>query len=164
MFTAREILDIAIRLEHNGERLYRQALDYVTDEPLKEMLTWLVAQEVNHCNRFIEMKNSVKPEADEVWAEQMSAAFLRGAVEHRAFSLEEIDFGSIKDEAELMRVAIEFEEDGVTFYQIIRSFVTDPAVIKHIDEIIEEESKHVKFFRERQRAMGIPEARTLPTQ
>jgi rubrerythrin len=164
MFTAREIFDIAIRLEHNGEQLYRQALDYVTDESLREMLIWLADQEVSHCNRFIEMKNSIKPGADELWAEQMGAAILRGAIEHRAFSLEEVDFKSIQDEAELMRVAIEFEEDGVTFYQIIRSFVTDPEPIKHIDEIIEEECKHVKFFQERQRTMEGLEAKILSPQ
>jgi rubrerythrin len=94
----------------------------------------------------------------------MGAAILRGAIEHRAFSLEEVDFRSIQDEAELMKVAIEFEEDGVTFYQIIRSFVTDPPTIKHIDEIIEEECKHVEFFQERQRTMEGLEAKILSPQ
>jgi rubrerythrin len=156
MFSAREIFEIAIRIEKNGEQLYRQALDYVSDESLRDMLMWLAEQEKRHGNRFAEMKDSVKPGSDDPWAEQMSAAILKGAVGHRAFSLEEVDFTSIEDEEELMQAATAFEEDGITFYEIIRSFVTDPVVIRHIDEIIDEERQHVTFFRERQRAMGEP--------
>ncbi len=155
MFSAKEIFDIAIKLEDNGERFYRKALDLVSDQGLQDALRWLADQEVDHRNRFLKMKNSLKPEADDLWAERMNAAILEGAVSHHALSLDEVDMKTIGDESELMQAAIEFELDGVAFYEIIRSFVTDPETIKHIDEIIEEERRHVLFIRERQKIMEL---------
>ena len=38
MFTAQDILDIAIRLEKNGEKTYREAMRETDDEALQEQL------------------------------------------------------------------------------------------------------------------------------
>jgi rubrerythrin len=151
MFTSSEIFDIAIRLEENGERIYRHALNYVSDPSLKETLTWLADQENQHRRRFAEMKDSMKAGSGDRWAEEMSTAILLGSVQHHAFSLEEVDFESVQDERELIMIAAEFEEDGIMFYEIIRSFVSDADIIEVLDEIIDEERKHLAFLHERQR-------------
>jgi rubrerythrin len=155
MFSAREIYDIAIRLEENGSRFYRAALSHVSDESLRDTLKWLADEEEGHRNRFVAMKNEVKPETDDLWADQMSTAILQGAVEHHAFSLEETEFASVEDETELLKVAIDFEQDGILFYEIIRSFITDSGTLGHIDEIIAEEQKHIELFEERRRTMPV---------
>jgi rubrerythrin len=159
MFSAREIYDIAIRLEENSLRLYREALSHVSDEALRDILQWLADEEESHRSRFVEMKNKVKSESDDLWADQMSTAILQGAVQHHAFSLEEADFASVEDETQLLKVAIDFEQDGILFYEIIRSFVTDPGTLGHIDEIIAEERKHVELFQEIRRTMPVLSAR-----
>jgi rubrerythrin len=153
MFSSREVLDIAIRLEENGERLYREALAYVTDQSLRDTLVWLAEQEQQHRNRFMEMKDSSKVGSDSSLAEQVGVGILREAVDRHAFSLEEVNFESIRDEKELMKSAIEFEQDVLIFYEIIRSFITEPDALKNMDEIIKEEQKHVAFFLERRKAM-----------
>jgi len=159
MFSAREIYDIAIRLEENSVRLYREALSHVSDEALRDILKWLVDEEEGHRNRFVEMKNEVKPESDDLWADRMSTAILQGAVQHHAFSLEETDFASVEDETQLLKAAIDFEQDGILFYEIIRSFVTDSDTLDHIDEIIAEERKHVELFEKRRGTRPVLPAR-----
>lgn len=152
MFSAGEIFDIAVQLEKNGERLYREALEYVSDKSLRDTLLWLADEEVRHKKRFIEMKESVEPGSNDLWAEQMSAAVILGAVRHRAFSLEDVDFKSVRSESELMKIAMEFEEDGVTFYEILCSFITDADTLEAIEKIIEEERKHIECLQKRQAA------------
>lgn len=159
MFSAREIYDIAIRLEENSVKLYREALSHVSDEALRDILKWLADEEEGHRNRFVEMKNEVKPESDDLWADRMSTAILQGAVQHHAFSLEETDFASVEEEAQLLEAAIDFEQDGILFYEIIRSFVTDSSTLDHIDEIIAEERKHVELFEKRRGTMPALPAR-----
>ncbi len=153
MFTSREIFDIAIRLEQNSENLYRKAAKHITDEALKATLLWLADEEKSHQGRFVEMKNSIKAGSEDLWAEQLSLSILQGALEHRAFSLEEVELTSIQDEKELLKIAIEFEEDRITFYQIVGFFVTDSNSMKTIEEIIEQERKSVHLFLKRQRAL-----------
>ena len=41
MFTAQDILDIAIRLENNGEKTYRDALQHTPITDLKTLLAWI---------------------------------------------------------------------------------------------------------------------------
>ena len=42
MFTAHEIVDIAIQLENNGEKTYRDAANCTSDRELKKLLDWVM--------------------------------------------------------------------------------------------------------------------------
>ena len=53
MFTAHDILDIAIRLENNGEKTYRRAREHITDEELKTLLAWIARQEHDHAQKCL---------------------------------------------------------------------------------------------------------------
>ena len=41
MFSIQEILDLAIRLENNGESVYRQAVDEISEPELVSLLQWM---------------------------------------------------------------------------------------------------------------------------
>ncbi|MCU0588251.1 MAG: ferritin family protein [Syntrophobacteraceae bacterium] len=151
MFSASEVFDIAIQLEENGERFYRQAVLQVKDEPLKDLLIWLADQEMNHRESFVSMKTDFNRSTEDRWTEEASGAILRSAMGEHGFSLDEVDFSSIPDEASLLRVAIGFEEDGILFYELIRSFIEDAATLMQLDRIIQEERTHVRLFEERLR-------------
>jgi len=43
----------------------------------------------------------------------------------------------------LLELAIEFEKDTILFYQMLRSFIDDRGVLNGLDNIVEEESRHV---------------------
>lgn len=150
MFTVGEIIDIAIQIEENGESFYRQALKHTFDPTLESLLQWLADEELRHREYFLRMRASMSTGAEDRLAEQVSGAILQNAVGEHAFSLEEVDFSSIKDEGMLIETALGFERDSIMFYEMIQSFVSDPVILGHADEIIEEERKHTELLRERQ--------------
>jgi rubrerythrin len=159
MFSGSELFDIAIQLEENGERFYRQAVLQVEEENLKELLLWLAEQEMHHREVFVEMKSTFKRAPEDRWAEEASGAILQSAVGEHAFSLDEVDFSTIPNEEALMNVAIGFEQDGITFYELIKSFVTDAGARMGLDQIIREERAHVRLFEEqlqKKRARPVP--------
>ncbi len=150
MFTVRDIYDLAIRIEENGERFYRQAMGEVSSPRLKKLLEWNADEEAEHREFFKEKKNAIRDpkDAEDELAEQMSGFVLRDAVSDHAFSLEEVDFSKIFDEKELIRKAIGFEQDSITFYELIASFISDPATLEEIENIKEEERKHVTLLQD----------------
>ena len=154
MFSASEILDLAIQIEENGEHFYRRAMTRFSDQSLQEMLFWFAEQEMRHRDFFVKMKTSLSDESSSRWAEQLSGAILRGAVADHLFSMDEVDPDSITDVKALLQIAIDLEQDSVMFYEIIASFVTEPKSLEQLKAIINEEQKHIELFRERQRALG----------
>lgn len=149
MFTAGEIFSIAVKIEENGERFYREALAGSTEPALKELFQWLADEEARHKNYFLEIKTSLNALNGAPWDAQMGEAILQSVVKDRMFSLEEVQVNSIKDENDLIRVGLELEEDSIKFYEIIVSFLDDAETVKHINEIIKEERKHAEYLTKR---------------
>lgn len=146
LFSAEDIMDIAVQIEKNGERFYRNACAVAADSSLKELLAWLADEEVRHREYFMEMKKAADFKKDAPWAAEMSRALLDSAIADRAFSLQEVDFSSIHDRAALIAVAVTFEEDSITFYEILRGFVTDPDIFKVVDAVRDEEFDHIRLL------------------
>jgi rubrerythrin len=48
MFSIQEILDLAIRIENNGESVYRRAVDEISETALASVLQWMADEEVEH--------------------------------------------------------------------------------------------------------------------
>ena len=54
-FKAGEILRVAVRIEENGERLYRHAAGLADDRKLKDLFAFLASEEAKHKKTFAEM-------------------------------------------------------------------------------------------------------------
>lgn len=146
MFSTSEILDLAIRIEENGEHFYREAMDKVTDPSLIAILGNIADEEVRHRDWFISMKQSRSIHGLDSMQERVSGLFLQDAVDDHGFSLEEVDFAALRDEESILRVAIGFEEDSIAFYEIISAFVEDKGPLKQLQSIIEEEKRHIALL------------------
>ena len=59
MFLIHEILDLAIRLEKNGESVYRNAVDKASKPELVSLLEWMADEEVKHASWFSNLKQKV---------------------------------------------------------------------------------------------------------
>ena len=153
MFSASEILDLAIQIEENGEHFYREAMGKFSDQSLVEMLFWFAEQEKRHRDFFISMKSSLKRGNGERWAEQLRGAMLRDGVADHLFSMDEVNLDSILDVKTFFQIAIGLEHDTVMFYEIIASFVSEPNTLAQLRVIINEELKHIELFKERQIAL-----------
>lgn len=147
VFEIGEILDLAIRLERNGEAEYRAAMRRVSDPRLLEMLEWMAEEEVRHRRWFENLKQTLDTGGGNPFLKEMGRSLFGDTVGSQSFSLREVDFAAIETAAELLEVFGEFENDTVVFYEMIEPFVEDGPTRGQLREIIEEEKRHIDQIR-----------------
>ncbi len=148
MFSAEEILDIAIRLEQNGEAIYRKAMKEIDTPEFVKMLQWISTEENQHAGWFENLKNDLSSRPDNPVAREMQKEVFQDMIGDQSFSLKDVDFSRISGIDELIRVFIEFEEDTVLFYEMLEPFLQEEASLKQLKKIIAEEKHHIQRLRE----------------
>ena len=144
MFSAKEILDLAIKLEKNGEAVYRDAITKVTDPSLVPLLEWMAEEELKHADWFAELKHKLETKNDNPFAEEMSRELFNEMLGEKNFSLKDVDFSTIDNGDDLIQIFIEFEKDSIIFYEVLKPFVEEPAVRQSLQKIIDEEKRHIE--------------------
>ena len=148
MFTMTEIIEFAIRIEENGEKVYHDASEKVSDSSIVSLLQWLAHEESEHVRWFSDLKETVKDEGVNPKVGEMGQSLLLGVVGDQTFSLKEKDLSTIDDLKEVLKIALGFEKDTVIFYEMMKSFIQEDAVLDKLDQIIQEENRHVKVLSE----------------
>jgi rubrerythrin len=148
VFAIREIIDLAIRLEKNGESTYRQAIQRSSDGELKTALSWMAQEEASHAQWFSKLRVSLDQEGKNPFLEEMSRELFDDLVGGQSFSLKEVDFAGVESLEELVEVFIEFEKDTVLFYEMIAPFTEDRATRAHLQTIIAEENRHISRLKD----------------
>ncbi len=148
MFTANEILDMAIKLEKNGEVVYRDAIEKVSNPELITLLEWMANEEAKHANWFAEFKLKLDQKSVNPFMEKMSRELFNDLLGDKNFFLKDVDFSSVSDLDALIAIFIEFEKDSVRFYQILEPFIGDPVSLESLKKIIDEENCHIKRLQE----------------
>jgi rubrerythrin len=144
MFTTDEIFDLAIRIERNGEKFYRDVISRAESAELREALQWLADEEVRHAQFFAKLKEESKNRERTVPREDgVDNMLLQDLLGDRVFSLDDLDFSSLSDLRSLLRHAVEFEKDTILFFEMIKPFVEEDAAMEQLEAIIEEERRHV---------------------
>ena len=148
MFSAKEIIDLAIKLEKNGEAVYRDAIGNVLNPGLVPLLEWMADEEVKHANWFADLKHNLETHNENPFAEEMSRELFNEMLGEKNFSLKDVDFSAIEDIGDLIEVFIEFEKDSIIFYEVLKPFVEDPAARDYLEKIVEEEKRHIERLKE----------------
>jgi len=148
MFTLSEIIDLAIRIEKNGENAYRKAQEEVSNPSLASMLQWLAEEEVDHEKWFTRLKENAATLAEDPKLEEMGKSILQGVLGDQAFSIKDADFSKTEDINSLLELSVEFEKDTILFYEMLSAFIDDEETLSQLDKIIEEEKRHVQLLEE----------------
>lgn len=149
MFTAREIIGLAVRIEENGEEVYRKAARKVADPAIASMLLRLADDEAEHARWFAGRAETLPDDpAAEASLQKMADSILEGILGDQAFSLRDADFSRIELVDDLLRIAVEFEKDTVLFYELIGSLVSEPGDRLHLEAVILEEKGHIRQIEE----------------
>ncbi|MGA6924473.1 MAG: ferritin family protein [Desulfosarcina sp.] len=148
MFTVQNILDIAIRLESNGEKIYREARKHTDDAKLKALLSWIAEEECSHARWFDDLKERILQDEDHHIVSEMSRALVEDVIQGQAFSLQEVDFKAIDTPEKMIRAFIGFEDDTVTFYKFLQTFVHDSVTAAQLEQIVAEEEKHIRQLKD----------------
>jgi rubrerythrin len=146
MFSLREVLDLAIQIEKNGEQYYRDAVKKVSNSSLKSMLEWLAEQERKHQSWFSERKEKLGTEGEDPEVAEMGSSILKGILGDQSFSLKEADLSAIDGLEALIQLAVEFEKDSILFYEMIGSLIEDSDTSEKLNEIIAEENRHIELL------------------
>ncbi len=148
MFAVEEILDMAIRIEKNGEAVYRSAIDKIANQELISLLEWMADEEVKHAKWFSELKHEIETLAKNPFVQELGREFINGILGKQSFSLKEVDFSQVDRINDLIDIFIEFEEDGILFYEMLQPFIQDQETLGKLDKIIAEEKRHIEQLTE----------------
>jgi len=144
MFSVLEILDLAIKLERNGESVYRNAVGKVKKPDLISLLLWMADEEAQHGRWFSEMKKKIETHSINPFMEEMSRQVFGGILGDKSFSHRDVDFSKVDRLDDLIGIFIEFEKDTILFYEALIPFVEDNDALESIKKIIAEENSHIK--------------------
>ena len=148
MFSTKEIIDLAIKLEKNGEAVYRGAIEKVSMPGLVPLLEWMADEEVKHADWFAQLKLNLETKNENPFVAEMSRELFSEMLGDKNFSLKEVDFSSIENINDLVEIFIEFEKDSIIFFEILKPFVEDPVAREHLSKIIDEEKCHIERLKE----------------
>jgi rubrerythrin len=148
MFTAHEILDLAIQLEENGEAVYREAAGQASNADIRELLLWMAEEEVKHTRWFTELKQEIQTGSINPFMEEMSRKVFSGILGDKSFSHRDVNFAEIERTEDLIKIFIEFEKDTVIFYETLIPFIEDNHTLHYVTKIIAEENNHIKKLHE----------------
>ncbi|MHA1278010.1 MAG: ferritin-like domain-containing protein [Candidatus Helarchaeota archaeon] len=146
LFTADEILQMAIEIERTGAAFYRSAAENISDSDNKKLLVQLAEMEDDHEKTFQSMKADLtKAEKTQTTfdPENESAQYLRALADTKVFYQKEIDLSSMK---EIMKAAITAEKDSIVFYLGMKDLVPAKLGQAKIDNIIQEEMGHIRLL------------------
>ncbi len=148
MFTIQEIVEMGIRIEKNGEAVYRDAIKRISNPELESLLEWVADEEVGHSKWLTDVKGMSEEADRDPFVEEMARELLFDQMGDQTFSLKEVDFSKIGGVDDLITVFIEFENDGILFYEMLRSFIQDAEVQAQLDRVVAEERRHIQKLEE----------------
>ncbi len=152
MFTAADIRDIAIQIEENGEKAYRQASREVADPEIAKIFAWMADEEKRHAQWFA-LLDSGKPLTEEQQKiEEMGRGLLKEMIADQTFSMEHEELLKVKTFEEMVSQSKSFEQDTILFYQFIKGMLDDDDACRQIELIIAEEQRHFELLAEMKEA------------
>jgi len=148
MFSIHDIIALAIRLEQNGESVYRAALERATDPEIRDLLEWMADAERDHARWFSDLKTVLEKDRDAHIHGEMRRSLTDDYFGDQTFSLKDVDLASMETFEELIRTAIEFERDSILFYEMLAPFIAGKTAAETLQRILEEENLHIRKLKD----------------
>jgi rubrerythrin len=146
-FTGREVLDMAIRIEENGMRYYTDAGKASASKEVKRLFKTLAEEEAGHIKAFTDLKRLASGDdyaAFDPYVEEASM-YLKALADTEVFTSPEEGrklANAVRDEKEVLNVAIVMEKDSLLFYyEILRMIRERDRVV--VERLIEQEKEHL---------------------
>jgi rubrerythrin len=148
MFTVNDLIDIAVKMEKNGETRYLASMQKVRHPKLKSLLQWMADEEAAHRTWFADKKDRWASDVDQTDLETILPDVIKEMMGDKTLSLDEVDFSQIRSTVSLLETFETFERDTILFYEFLQAFIQDPDALAGLRKIIEEEKKHAAELRE----------------
>ncbi|ROR01532.1 ferritin family protein [Desulfosoma caldarium] len=156
MFSAEEVLKMAVRIEENGEKYYRRAMKLQKNPSLRDILRDLAEDESRHAQWFNEMRGRLSAEeGEDRWVREVTGDLLQSMIGDQTFSLKEVDPAQLDSLEKILETALEFEKDSILFYDMLTGFMDEGESARALQEIIAEEKLHVEILEARLKALSL---------
>jgi len=151
IFTASEILQFAVKIEQNGEALYRTIAERTAEPTVRKLFLFLAKEDLRHAGIFGQMLSEVeKFEPMETYPGEY-AAYMNAYTAEIIFPATVIrELPPSTDPIAALDFGIRRELDSITYYMHAKDLVP-PNHAEQLDQIIAEERKHFIKFSEMKR-------------
>jgi rubrerythrin len=158
-FNADEIFEMAIEIEQNGAKFYKEAAQNATEEDIKKMLLDMAAMEVGHIKTFQAMRKELTEK------EKVETAFDpydEGALYLQAMADSHGTEGRVsltqkltgqETIKEIIEIALNAEKDSVVFYYGLKGYVSAKAGKDKVEAVIMEELTHIRILLDKLNAL-----------
>lgn len=144
MFSPREILEIAVRIEENGYAFYRFAAQNIDNQEAELLFNYLADAEINHKKVFTGLLSETVDSGPQ-WENHPGEhlAYLNAFAENLVFGKELKDKKNfvITGTEEVLQFAMQREMESILFYHEMKAYLPQ-AKQPILDAIIAEERKH----------------------
>jgi rubrerythrin len=147
------VLEMAEEIEKDGAKFYKNAARRLTTASVKQTLLDLAAMEEEHEHKFARMRKELSEEEKRTGVSNLDPdiqRYLKALSASRVFFKKEkpaVKVTETHSEADIMRdiyrSAIRAEKDSIVFYVGLRELVPASFGRTWIDEIIQEEMRHI---------------------
>jgi rubrerythrin len=153
-FTAERIFQIAMELEETGQVFYEALAVACGNEQVASLCRRLAGQEVEHYQRFEQMREELHARADEPPLSWEDLTFAQALVNERVIPSpqEARRIAQADSLAETLELAIRVEKDSVEFYRGLLGGVKGEDA-RAVAAIIKEEETHVQELTAAQRGL-----------
>lgn len=145
-FSGEEIIEIAVQMEESGKLFYEKAISLAEGDKLKEVLTYLAQEEAKHVQDFSKLGESINYSflPNESYPGEYED-YVRSLVNSHIFKLTEVEdlIKGIKNNKDILRIAISFEKDSIVFFQELKN-MGNKAASEVLEKLIDEERGHIK--------------------
>jgi rubrerythrin len=156
VFSASDIVEVAIRIEENGINFYKFAEQLAKQEDAKKLFAGLAQAEVTHKRTFEKLLANMEKYNPPESYEGEYGAYLRSYVDNNIIFTKEImdkELSKITDTNSAIDFAIRRELDSILYYHEIKKLV--PAAQHQVlDKVIEEERKHFMSLTETKKCLA----------
>jgi rubrerythrin len=148
-FNAKDIFELAVKIEQNGAEFYRNAAALMTDENHKAFLLELAEMEDQHEQTFAAMQKQLSEQetfSSTFDPDDENTLYLKALADTRVFSDKQQPGNSFKD---ILNCAVQAEKDSIVFYLGMKELVPPELGQSKIDDIIKEEMGHIRLLASR---------------
>lgn len=153
VFNADEIFEMAVQIERNGEKFYRDSAGKTKDPEAKDLLTRLADMETEHQKVFQDMKTALTPADRKAMTfdpDNETGLYLTSLADTKVFFEKDIDTSRLEG---IFKSALSAEKDSIAFYAGMKDLVPAGSGRARIDGIIKEEMGHIRLLGERLTAL-----------
>ncbi len=148
MFTIADVRNIAIQIEYNGEKTYRNASEKTADPEMAKIFSKMAEDEKNHAKWFESIQSTKVLTEEERDIEAVGRTILQEMVKNQTFSLEPNSLQKANNFEELLQLSAGFEQDTILFYEMLSGFIDDDETMQQLNKIITEERNHLEELHE----------------